>query len=387
MKYFDKAGAIQEVNLTAEIYKDAALAGQTVPQYINTKFETDTAKYGSVFDQMCSAAGLFLQSNAAYGIKAPTMAQVMDGAVKIDAGVVVREASPVSRILFPAVFLEAIENKLKTDTGSYAAIFEKMIAISDTINGARFEQPVLNYANPEAHRSQVVSQLALPNAMMGITVSDTARKIPTFSLGMEISKEALQSTSIDFVALALARQAEFERTARIDEYISAFLLGDADMGSAALAQVKANTFDTAITANGTLTHKAWVSWLRKNYRKRHIDYVMCDLATALIIENRTGKPTVQTDDPNSPRINPTADVINPQWQNVKIFLLEDGVIPTNTIMGIDSRYAIRRVRNSQAEYSAVESFVLRKSEAMRYDFGEVAYRMFDEAFEVLLLNV
>jgi hypothetical protein len=146
-------------------------------------------------------------------------------------------------------------------------------------------------------------------------------------------------------------------------------------------------YDASITTNGTLTQKAWVSWLRQNFRKRHIDWVFCDLATALAIENRSGRPIVTQDDPNSPRINPLPHVSNPQWQNVQIFLMEDGLIPTGTIMGIDSRYAIRRVRNAQASYQAIEQYVLRKSEALRWDFGEVAYRMFDDAFSVLSLTI
>jgi len=189
------------------------------------------------------------------------------------------------------------------------------------------------------------------------------------------------------VTLALTRQAEIQRAVIVDEAIQAIYGGDVDAGYTALAAVKANTFDTAIVANGTLTHKAWVKWLRKNYRKRQIDWVFCDLDTALAIEGRTGKPTVQSDDPNSPRIDALAQVQNPAWQNVRIFLLEDGLLPANTILGIDSRYAIWKVSSSSADYSAVEEFVLRKSTALRFDMGYQYYRQFDEAFEVLSLTI
>ena len=387
-KFIDLQGATQEVKLDVSIYQEASDNKMTVPQLINTKYITDSEKFGSAFDQFAAESGLFLHSDNRYAIRAPSMAEVFNGTSAVmNAGVIVRDANPASRILFPAVFLEAVENKLKANTDGYVAQFDSMVAISDDIVGARFEQPLINYSAPEGARSKAISQLTEPAVMMGITVSDVARKIPTFSIGMQISTEALQATSLDFVTLALARQAEVERAARVDEYIQAFLNGDVDMGSVALASVTATSLDSTIGSTvGLLTHKAWIKWLRVNFRKRHIDWVMCDLATALSIENRTGRPVITNDDPNSPRINATAEVSNPAWQNVKIFLLEDGTIPANTIIGIDSRYAIRRVRNSQAEYAAVESFVLRKAEAMRYDFGEVAYRMFDEAWSVLTLT-
>lgn len=386
-KFFDSKGGIQEVTLDVSVYKEASDNSMTVAQLINTKYPTDAAKFGSAFDQFAAESGLFLASNQEFGIKAPTMQDVFLGKAVMNAGVIVRDAAPASRILFPAVFLEAVENKLKSNTEGYVAMFDSMVAVDDSIAGPRFEQPVINYSAPEGARSKTIAQLAEPSVMMGITVADVARKIPTFSIGMQISTEALQATTLDFVTLALARQAEVERAARVDDYIQLFLNGDPDMGSAALTSVTATSLDSTITSTaGLLTHKAWIKWLRTNFRKRHIDFVLCDLATALSIENRTGRPVITNDDPNSPRINATAEVLNPAWQNVKIFLLEDGTIPANTVIGIDSRYAIRRVRNSQADYAAVEQYVLRKSQAMRYDFGESAYRMFDEAWTVLTLT-
>lgn len=384
-KFLDQNGATQEVTLQHTVYADAAKAGLSVPQFINTTYPTDAAKYGSTFEQLLASEGMFLRTDRSLGIRPPTMKEIIEGNMPLNAGTIVRDAAPASRILFPAVFLEAMENKLKTDFGSYTSLWDSMIAISDSINGNRFEQPVLNFSAPEAARHQGIAQLALPNSMLSITVSDVARKIPTFALGLEVSQEALQASSLDLVTLALRRQAEIERAARIDQYIADLRLGDVDMGTSALSE-KTQTLLDAAPVGGALTHKAWVKWLRTGWRTRHIDWVMCDLATALKIENRTGKPTIQTDDNKSPRINPVAEVVNPAWQNVKIFMVEDGVIPADKIVGLDSRYAIRRVRNANADYQAVEEFVLRKSKVMRFDFGEVCYRLFDGAWDVLSIT-
>jgi hypothetical protein len=383
----DASGANQEVELTTALYKEASDNKLSVPQLINKKFPTDASKEGTAFEQMCASTGLFIKPDAAFGIRPPTMASVLEGSGRLEAGVIVRDAAPASRILFPAVFLELIEDKLKADTDSYVSMFNQMVAIDDSIAGERFEQPVINFDRPAGARSQGISQNALPASMLSITTSDVARKIPTFSLGLEISKEAQKASTLDLVALALARQAEIERAARVDEYIAAFVAGDTDMGSAALTSATATSYDSTIaSAAGVLSHKAWIKFLRHNYRKRHIKWVMCDLSAALAIENRTGKPVVTTDNPTSNRIDALAQVANPQWEGVKIFLVEDGIVAANTIVGLDTRYAIRRVRNNEADYAAVEEFVLKKSDALRFDFGEVAYRMFDEAWDVVTLT-
>jgi len=388
----DEKGARQEVELDVSVYKEAADNMLSVPQYVNLRYPTNAEKDGTAFEQFMASCGLFMHADARYGIRPPTMEQIVNGQAIVQAGTIVREANPASRILFPAVFLEAVENQLKADTTSYVAQFDSMVAVNDSIASNRFEQPILNYSgtgttptnSPTTMRSRAVSQLAMPPSMMSLTTSEVARKIPTLSLGMEISSDALKATTLDFVALALARQGEIERAARVDEYLGAFLSGDTDMGTAALSTVNASTLDAASTG-GALTHLAWIKFLRRNYRKRHIDWVICDLATALKIENRTGKPVITTDNPTSSRIDALAQVANPQWNGVKIFLVEDGIIAAGTILALDSRYAIRRVRNSQADYAATEEFVLKKSQAVRYDFGEVAYRMFDDAWDVLIL--
>jgi hypothetical protein len=223
--------------------------------------------------------------------------------------------------------------------------------------------------------------------MLTLTASETSRTLPTFSLGLVVSEQALQASTLDFVALSVARQGEVERAALVDSYIQQFLNGDLDMGSAALTQRKANTFDASIAAAGVLSHKAWVKWQRSNSRKRQIDWIICDTDTYLSIENRLGKPTQHTDDPTSPRLDALLSLSNARVGAPNVYLVDDGVIPTNTIIGLDSRYAIRRIVSTSADYNAAEELVMRRGSQMRFDWGEVAYRMYDDAFDVLSLTV
>jgi hypothetical protein len=385
-KILDKSGNPIEVSLDETIYRKANAANQSVPQYLNNQYPEADASHGTVFEQLCESTGLILRNNSAYGVRAPSVKAVLEGTAQIDAAAITRDASPASRVLFPAVILEAIENQLMTERVSQPDMFEKMVAISDTVAGARVEQPVINFANADSARSQPIAQLSTPPAMVRITTSDVTRKIPTFSLGMEMSKEAAATVTLDLTTLTLARQVAVERDLRVQEYINAFLTGDADNGQAALASVASNTLDAASTG-GTLTHRAWIRFLARNRRKRKITHVVCDLDTALKIEARTGRPTVfSADNPNA-NFNSVAYPINFGVDNgLSIFIVDDGVIPAGTILALDARYAVRRIRNSEAEYQAAEEFVLKKSLAMRFDFGEIAYRLFDDAWDVLTIT-
>lgn len=305
----------------------------------------------------------------------------------MSAGVITRDATPTSRIIFPAVIQEAMENKLREDTSSDVAIFNSMLALTDDIDGDKFEQPILDFSKPESGRSQPISQLSEPATMMTLTVSDVSRTIPSFALGMTISDKAYKAATIDFVALSLARQAEIEQAKLIDGFISSLVSGDVDFGITALAMTKANTFDSGIATNGVLSHKAWVKWLRRNSRTRAIDWIICDIDTYLAIENRTGKPTISTDDPKSPRLDALLNPKNLRVGNVNVFLVESGILPANAIIGIDSRYAIRKVRNLQAEYKAQEDLVMRRGTALRWDWSTMAYRLYDAAWDYLSLTI
>jgi len=392
--YFtDAAGLRQEASFGPSLYRAAMDKNMTVRQYINSEFPTENGAKHDTFVQMCASAGLQFKQDKSLGVNSAPLRVVLDGPVNVDAAGITGNTNPVqSRILFPAAILEYIENAMAVDRTSVISAFDQTVALTTTVPNARIERPVINYAGkdgPQDSRSQVISQLTRPPAMLSITASDVTKKIPTRSIGLEVSDEALQSTTLDLVGLALRRQTEVEGYAMAGEALIDMLSGDVDNGQSALSQVKANTLDSTIVAAGALTQSAWVQWLYTNLQSRQIDWVFTDLAGALAIENRTGKPTITGDDPNSPRIDTIFNIAFPQLvKNVKMFIVpSDWGWTANTIMGIHSAYAIHKFVNSSAEYAAMERFALRKGQGLRFDFGNMYERMFDDAFSVLSLTL
>jgi hypothetical protein len=375
------------MDLSLAMVKEACDAGVGLREWINAKYPTNAERDGTAFEQAMEQAGLFIGGNRAMGIRKTNFADILNPANEAAGSVITRDNVPASRILFPPAILSVIEDKLKVDYSESTAAINSMVAYEDSIQGTRFERPVLNFSKPEAARSAPVAQLSLPNSMLSITASDKPMVVPSWSLGMEISEQALQITSVDLVSLALGRQAEVERSERSFTQILALLQGDPDNGQAALSATEAKTLDASITTDGVLTQKAWVAWLSRNANKRRIDTIVTDLATAIAIENRTGKPVITGDNPNSKRIDTLFEVMNPHWPDrVRIFLTTDPNWPANTILGLDTRYGVHRVTSLSAQFSAIEQFVLKRSTAMRFDNGELLYRLFDEAFDVLTLT-
>ena len=223
--------------------------------------------------------------------------------------------------------------------------------------------------------------------MMTVTTSEKSVRIPTYSLGAEFSQQSQKYVNLDLIALAIARQVAVERNDRANTNLLNILNGDADMGQASLASLGKVTTAVSLDAAATtgITQLAWISWLYKNSKKRRIDFLVTDIAGAMAIEGRTGRPVITNDNPNSPRIDTTVSVANPTWAaNLPIFIVDPSVgWPAKTVLGIDSRYALHRVSSTNASYTAQEDFVLRRGTAMRWDFGQIVRRLFVDAHEVL----
>lgn len=396
--FYNSQGQVEQLPLHVGMYREAAEAGMSLAQYININHPTDNAEArgGSTFQQLMASEGIFVTPNREYGIRSSTLDQIVNGnAGNMSAGTIVKDQIPTSRILFPAVIMQAIEDKLLSSLTMTANAFDSLIGYEESISGERYEYPVLNFDKPSAARSMGVSQLAQPPSMLTITTSERAFKIPTFALGLEVSDQALKQTTIDFLALSLARQAAVERNERAGNFIMAILNGDIDNNDGSIASkgymYNASTFDSAATG-GVLTQKAWMKYLMKDGTKRTLTHLITTVDTALKIEGRTGKPTIVQDDGTTNRFDTQFNVMNPTWaKNPQLFLLDESAgVPTaawpaNTILGLDKAWAIRRVRNLSANYQGIESYVMRRSTQMRFDFGEHVNRMYDEAFGGLVL--
>lgn len=383
--FIDNTGATQQLTITPQDYQRAAERNLTLRQMINVDHPT-RAGDPDAWTQVCASEGMYVGRNSAYGIAPATMKAVIEGVPRLEAGVIVKDQIPTSRILFPMFQMAALEDKLRNSDYGILSLFNSAAAVVDTINQERFERPILNYSRPEGARSKPVTQLSEPASMLSITASDKSWRITGTSIGMEISDQAL-GIGLDLVNLAMTRQAETEMQEKVEQIMLSFLNGDTDLDMAALSTVSgavstAVSLDSAATTG--ITQKAWVKWLFNNSRKRKITHVICNLDTALAIENRTGRPTVQKDNATSKRIDTLESIINPMWPDtVKVLITMDPNFPANTILGFDAGYGYHVVNSTVLNYSAAEAYAMRRSTKYRVDTGMLAYRLFDEAWAVM----
>lgn len=390
--FVDSAGDRQELSLSLDDYKAAADAGLSLSQYLQNQYPSDPER-GTTFMQCMQSAGLYLHEDRETGIKPPTMKQVLEGnAVVMGVDALRRndgaQRNTVSgRLLYPQVMLELMEETLRENRDDYLNRYDQMVAITSTVTSPRVDQPLINTTAPEDSETGNIAQLAAPPTMVSITVSETSFRVPTRSIGLMISDEALQATTLDLVGLSMTAHARGERIRLIEGQLSAMIDGDSDWGETALSSITAASLDSTIDAAGTMTQKAWIHYLRDSYRTMTLDWLLMDVDTALAIEGRSGKPTVNTDDPRSPRIDALFSIENLALPTPRVLLMDTDFIGANTVVGLDSSMAIRRVINVNAAYSAIEQWVLRRATAFRMDYGELSKKIYASAWKKMTLTV
>lgn len=384
LKFTGKDGQLKTVDAGVGLYAEAADNKMSLPDYMAAKYGDEVdLKHGTPFEQAVLNAGLVDAKYRPAGMPAPTMEDINKERLAIRGPDGTSDAIS-SRLLFPQVILETIRNYLMTDEGDFVDGYNSMVGMTENVNSPRVDQPFIDERANESVIESQTAQLAEPATLVEITVGDKSYRIPTDSIGVTISDEAAQWTTLDLVNLAMTAHARKKRVRRVENDIKGMVLGDVDRGMSALPTTTAQSYDGDITTAGAITRKAWLKFLRDGYQTRSINSVMMNLDTYLALED-----VIYPKDFSS-ELRQTSvghNLMNMGLVPQRILLVGDEVLGANRVVGLDSRFAIRRMVNVAASYDAIERYVLRRATSFRVDSGEMSHRMYDEAWSVMDLTV
>ncbi len=374
---------LKDITVTVEAYKHAAEKGMTLRQYAKHLAADADYSMGDPLDQMYANSGLF--DGKKFGMPAMTLqdliaAPLADGFRRPDGS----DNSLGARLLYPQLILETMNAQALRDDGSdILSIWEELVAVSRNINGTKADQPIIDATAPEGSRSGRIAQLAEPETLVSITTGDKSYRIPTNSIGLMISDEAMQATTIDLVRVVMEAQSRGDRIRRVKEQIKSMVQGDLDTGIAALPVTKIGTFDSSITANGVITKRAYIKWLHSKQNVANIGHVLTNIDTALDVDAAL-LPTITG--PDASKIKAPFGGLNLGITEPKMVPFDADVFGAGIMVGLDARYAIQRFVNVSASYDAIEEYVMRKATGFRVDYGEMASRLYDEAWSVVSLE-
>lgn len=406
-----ESGGKHDIEISHTVYAAARDANMSVAHYINNEYKDSNPdlKLGTPFQQICASVGLSLVGNGKdnpFGLRNATVSDILEGKAGFQAGETntAGRSTPFgneSRFLFPAAVIQLVEDAIQPDRTTDTDIFNQMVATRISVGTDTFAQPVVSYAGAgganngtNGARAQRITQLSGTPMLLRLTTTDRFRTLPTYGIGMELSDQAMKSTTLDLLALTLNRFLTIERDARIYTYLSNVFAGDSDHNTGAVSAVTSTSLDASATG-GVLTHKACMKFLARNRKKRKITHLVGDLDAYLKWESRTGRPGTTAYDPTLARVDPQSRMINDTFGgDVQWFLVDDaasgGPVPANTVWALDKAQALMMVNNVSADYTATEQFVLRRSSAIALHWSEECFRLFGDVdlvpFDVLTIS-
>lgn len=394
LRYRDAEGTNRTLEMSEQVLAHAANRNVSLRQYVNMMAAEDADKHGTsvdyrlgdAFEQAVLSAGLRPDAKrgeqpATYGaLMGQTGGSVSTNFVAPDG----TDTSRAAQLLFPQVILEAIASNLVEgviDEG-FMQKYNRMVGYTKNVAGALIQQPLINVRGPENADSQEIAQGAAPVEMLNISVSNTSYTIPTESIGLMVTEQALAATSLDFLGIIIARQGAGQRIRQAKKQLSQMINGDPNANIKPLIPERIGKFDPTITQAGQISKLGYLQWLRHRRFERTLDMGLISLPTAVALDDAIMKTVVR---------GPDAHAIQTPFSGVDLgikfpeFLdLEDNILGgANRIVAIDSKHAIQRYINVSADYKAMQDFIMRRETGFRVDHGERAYRLFDEAWSVL----
>jgi hypothetical protein len=384
----------QEASFGLSDYKEAGKRGVSLRQYVNEKLSADADhSFGQPFDQVCQSVGIYT-GNSTYGGVSPTIGQLFSGqspmAAGFDAsanstGSIVspggNDSTVAGRLFYPEILMDRIRSSLTRDNSDVEQGFEAMIAVTESIAGGHYIQPIINVSQSEGVSAQPIGQDAEPAVMMSITAASSSKRIATKSIGLRITDEAAAYASLDLVATAVEAQTRGERIRMIESDVKAIIMGDKDAGMSALPAKLLSAYGAL--DSGKITQRQFLKILHEQYQKRNLNAAIMSLDTYLDFEGRTGRPSVMEDNGTDGRVNADIRPVNLSLGNVPVLLLDEATIGAGNALFLDTRFALRKVINVFAAYDAVENFVMRRSSMLRMDYGQHVTRLYDEAFQLV----
>jgi len=249
-----------------------------------------------------------------------------------------------------------------------------LVAITTPIDGDAYRAYYLTDVTAQERMARVTEAAELPRVKL--TGGDHAIRLYKYGRAIEASYEALRRQRLDRVALHIARLAVQNEVDKVATAIDVLVNGDGNDGTAATSY-NLTTLDSATTA-GNPTWKAWLAYEMKFTSPYTCSVALMQESIALQLR------LLNTGTANAP-VPPTKfGIINPDGGLVRIGWTSDA--PANTIVGIDTRFALERVVEVGADIQEIERWATRQVQLLTMSEVE-GYAVFDQnATKLIAVN-
>lgn len=405
-KYRDSSGNIKTGYMALDDYRIASDNNMRASAVVNARHSDADPQFGTAFEQGMKYLGIFPKDDPRYGVSATRIKDILDGTCTAkmsgyqlaSGGSIVSPKAPIggstpaSRLFFPEIVLGFVESELQADYGDEESAWNSMFAMNSSITSSVWTQPVINTTAPQAQDMRPIGQNQMPTNMISITASQTSKALGEIAIGLQMSEAAMRDATIDLVSIIVKEQTMGQRMRMLWHDLNQVITGNSSAGESALTPVSFKTAYDSTAAANTITHAGYLGMLWDPSRIYSWNMMFGPLASYMAIEQRTGRPlafdpataTYNTGNEGSYGLNPgNPRLVNFTTANPSYLIVPDGVVPSNQVVMLDTRYALAKVTNVAANYAATEQQIMQRSTYWIWTMSEFVYRFRDDAIKVV----
>jgi len=379
-KYKATDGTMKDAEVGLSQYQKASRAGMNLSQYLQSEYPDADTQQGTAFQQFATSMGFNLNPKAKFK---NSSAHVLEGNAMIAGAVTApdgQDRSIAGRLLMPEIVLGMQEMNLPQNTSPLRDALMSKVAMRTSVNSKTYYRPVVDSDTNRNFQQREIGQGATPDLLVKIATSERGYTIPTTSFGIEITDEALASTTLDQIGMMIRSARRSIDNKSVYRWIDRIVNGDAQHCITALTPVNLSTFDSTITGS-EVTQTAWLKALLDGQEYWEADTMLATKNSFLAIQNRGQRPTVSDDTGRDNRLNAGMNLMNVALETIDTIMVnKDAALGgAGNFLLFDSQQSLEYAQNVSASYEAVERYVMRRAEQMRYDMAEEMFRWRDDA--------
>lgn len=379
-KYQATDGTQKDAEVGLAQYQQASRAGMNLNQFLQAQYPDADKNQGTAFQQFAAAMGFNLDPKAKFKQSAANILEgnaMVAGAVTAPDG---QDRSIAGRLLMPEIVLGMQEANLFQNTTPLREALMSKVAMRTSVNSKTYYRPVVDSDTNKDFEQRSIGQGATPDLLVKIATSERGYTIPTTSFGIEITDEALASSTLDQIGMMIRSARRSIDNKSIYRWISRIVNGDSLHGISALTPVNLSSFDSSITGS-EVTQEAWLKALLDGQEYWEADTMLATKDSFLAVQNRGQRPTVSDDTGRDNRLNAGLNLMNVSLDTIDTIMVnQDSALGgAGNFLLFDSQQSLEYAQNVSASYEAVERYVMRRVEQMRFDMAEEMFRWRDDA--------
>lgn len=362
-----------EIKLKPEMYRVAAEDfGLTFSEYLEQMNPSNPNDKLDAFERQLARYNIRVKSDPRKGYYAGNLAEFF-----------VTDSD--SRILFPEFLNRMARWALLTADDDPYDINLITGGNEEGLNENTFKELFIDDKEADYQMSHVGELGGFPE--IKVSYSEKAEGMKKYGVAIKWSYEFLRRARIDMIRPVIAKVALMQRRAIFKEGIDKLINGGGTTMTPAASSAAINTFDTDISAAGTLTYYGWLKWL--NSRRPHsIDTVFCNFDTAykIITMTRASVDTLALRESLNPAIANSPALVRGLKADPKIVIIDDADISSNVILGIDSRFAAKRYFEIGADMTETERIINQQFERVVISHVDGFSKIYPAATHVVTLT-